>query len=98
MPYKAYTLSFEFVCNQIQEFLLKAYQLFSSIDSMKMNKVCQYDQPIIYSAKAVVWFSSSAPTQYQRWILKKLLCLAASLKSAMVATNSAPNFDLEDFF
>ena len=30
--------------------------------------------------------------------LKKLFCLADSPKSVMVATNSAPNFDLEDFF
>ena len=34
----------------------------------------------------------------QRWILKKLFCLAASPKSVMVATNSAPNIDLEDYF
>ena len=34
----------------------------------------------------------------QRWILKQLFGLAASLKSVMVAKNSVPNFDLEDFF
>ncbi len=34
----------------------------------------------------------------QRWILKNLVCLAASPKSVMVASNSAPNFGLEDFF
>ncbi len=34
---------------------------------------------------------------YLTWILKKLFCLAASPKSVMVATNSAPNFDFEDF-
>ncbi len=38
-------------------------------------------------------------THKQLWdgFLKKLFCLAASPKSAMVATNLAPNFDLEDF-
>ncbi len=34
----------------------------------------------------------------QRWILKKLFRIAASPKSIMVATDLAPNFDLEDFF
>ena len=33
----------------------------------------------------------------QRRILKNLFCLAASPKSVMVATNSAPNFYLEDY-
>ncbi len=32
------------------------------------------------------------------WILRKLICLAGESKPAMVATNLAPNFDLEDFF
>ncbi len=35
---------------------------------------------------------------YQRWILKKLFCIAASLKSVMVTTNSAQNLYLGDFF
>ncbi len=34
----------------------------------------------------------------QRRILKKLFCLAGEAKLAIVVTNLAPNFDLEDFF
>ncbi len=33
-----------------------------------------------------------------KFFKKNFFCLAASPKSVMVTTNSAPNFDLEDFF
>ncbi len=45
-------------------------------------------------------FSSPPPGYFYsllRWILKNRFCLAASSKSVMVATNSLPNFELEDF-
>ena len=44
-----------------------------------------------------VWYMKRDATKNLRWILKKVVCLAAPPKSVMGATNLAPNFDMEDF-
>ena len=57
------------------------------------------DQAALHHAAQVYLLSNQLSINFeQRWILKKLVSLAASPKSVKVSTNLAPNFDLEDLF